>query len=680
MLCAISPLSAQAADFTISNGQTATTTQTLGAGANETGTVEEGGTIATTANTLTAIISTSAGSTITNNGTISTTGDSAHGTYVNVPGASSTFTNTGTLTTSGAGSHGFYALAGTGHSVTNSGGMATTGDGSMGVFLFADNSNVTNSGTISTSGDNAAAMFAFIGGSNTLTNNGLLMTTGDNSSALFSNAGSNNSLINNGTIITNGTESRGMLAHGSSNTLTNNGRVISNGTTAAMRVSNASGTIINQGYVTSVGGNAVEMSATDSTLIVKPGSIIDGTVLFDGGGNRILQYDVSGTGSAGGVLAINGTVTGSPTTTITNTSSLPSGTRVVQGGNVVAVVTPEQFGASQQLISNTVNDAGAVLNNRQQLALLGDTSGVNSGTQYATSTNTLSDAQNPNEWALRDRKVAWVEGFGSYQQRGAGGQTAESRSVSGGALAGVDLPQTDEGMRAGFYAGGFSGQLNVGTPTFRKLDSTGGMAGGYVGKSYGNYYVSGQFGAGFSQNDSDRYTGADTASADYSSYFLSPALTVMHPVQGDGITWVPNATLRYTAQFDGSYTETGSVTNQTVGSRNSHVIDGRLMLDGRFDAIESGQNGMLFPAFRIGLAAQTLLGNNSVSITTLGNNLSFDPDGNDYVGGIVGVTLTHTMGESAALYFDGEADLGLNKGGPGSNKGIAARIGAKWAW
>jgi hypothetical protein len=649
-ICIFAAFSAQAANFTVTNAQT--TTQSIGGGADETGIVEAGGSVATVGNNNVAVTSSSAGGTLINYGSLSTTGNSSYG--LRTTAASNILTNSGTVTTSGFGSYGLFATG-------------------------ANNSILTNTGTITTTGLQGFGLSTF--NANTLINSGNITTNGDQAYGIYS-SGANASLTNNGTVVTHGLEGHGMYGAAGNITLMNNGSVIVTGTDAyGVRVINNNSTFTNAGYVKSVASNTIVMSGNNATLILKPNSTVDGTVVFSGAG-RTLQYDVSGTGRAGSVTHITGTVTGSPTTSITNTSLLPSGAQVVQGGNTVAVVTPDQFGSSQQLINQTVTDAGNVLNNRQQLALLGDTTEAAGGTQYAASTSMMNDGSHPNAWAVRDRKVAWAEGFGSYQERGQTSDTSDSTARSGGVMAGVDLPQTSEGVRSGFYTGGFSGNLNVGETTFRSVDSTGGMAGGYVGKSYGEYYVSGQLGLGFSSNESDRYTGVDTASADYNSYFVSPSLTVMRPIKDKGVTWIPNATLRYTAQFNDSYNETGSITNQNVGSHTSNSLDGRLMLDARFDPMKLEQDRTLHPSLRAGIQGQTLLGSNSVDVTTLGNNLSFDPKGGDgYVDGIIGINLSQTTDAGGPeLYLDGEANLGLNKDGPSDNKGIVGRLGAKWTW
>ncbi|MDE3061236.1 MAG: hypothetical protein KGJ06_09515, partial [Pseudomonadota bacterium] len=102
------------------------------------------------------------------------------------------------------------------------------------------------------------------------------------------------------------------------------------------------------------------------------------------------------------------------------------------------------------------------------------------------------------------------------------------------------------------------------------------------------------------------------------------------------------------------------------------------MLEARFDP-EPMQQGTLKTALRAGIQGQTLLGGNKVNVQALGTTMSFDPSGGDnYVDGVVGGSLVRSLDEGLDLYGDAEANLGLNKGGAGSNKGIVGRIGARW--
>jgi len=597
--------------------------------------------------------------------------------------------------------------------ITNSG---TISGGNYGIYVDSSSNTLVNNGTINVMNASGHAMHSNNGNSNIITNNGTInfitsaygISSSGNNNTLTNNgfmevhhgitaSGTTNILANYGTILSHGVLGGGMQEATAGNSeLTNYGTIIGTGDTSYGLKGVDGNLLSNHGYIRTTGpgilgvgdaiaavnrgtianSDAIDLTGSNNTVTLGMNSFTRGTITFTGAANTLV-YDVANVPRTGGVIHVGGTITGADTVTISNTSSLPADAKIAQDGNSVAIITPEQFAGTQQIISQTLADAGTVLGNRQQLALLGDTTEAADGTQYAASSASLNDADTPGGWAVRDRKVAWAEGFGSYQERGEDGDLLDSKARAGGIMAGIDLPQSDSGYRSGVYVGGFMGTVDIGS-SFRTIDSNGAMAGGYVGKSFGGTYVSGQLGFGFSNNESDRFTGVDTASADYNSYFISPALTVMHPVRHNGITWVPSATVRYTAQFDDSYTESGSVVNQSVDSHTSNSLDGRMMLEAKF-APSQWKYGTFKPSLRAGIEGQTLLGNNKVNVQALSTNMSFDPKGGDgYVDGILGAGVIHSINERFDLYGDAEANLGLNKGGADSNKGAVGRIGARW--
>lgn len=660
-----------AANVTVGSGTTVTTPQEVNN--NEVGIVAAGGTIAVTGDDQWGLLANGDDITITNNGTITTSGNLSFlppsGLYVN--GNRITGTNNGSITTTGLDGIGIFA-GGADSTVINNGSITTGGAGAHGMQGGLTGGSMTNNGTIVTTATNTRGIV--FGGTNaSLINNGSIVVTGGGSSAGMGISGDTNcTIINNGSITTTNTNNNGVNFNtgGGGTVFKNNGTITATGHGIFSNADNI--TVGNYGRINAT--SAIEIDGDNNTVIIGANSTTAGTIDFDGTGGA-LRYDLANRGGSVTTLptAINGTHT---TTTI-----LSQGAKSVQSGNTMVVVTPDQFASTQQVITQTLTDAGVVVNNRQQLALLGETTELAEGRQYAASTASMNDATSPNDWALRNRTVAWAEGFGSYQERGENGDSSESTARSGGMMAGVDLPQSSSGYRVGFYVGGFAGNLDVGETSFREIDSAGGMTGGYIGQSFGDYYVSLGLGLGFSNNDSSRFTGVDTASADYTSYFASPSVTVMRPVKADMITWVPSVTVRYSAQYDDSYTETGSASaNQTVDSRLTHALNGRAMVEAKVAPYDVF-GGMLKPAVRAGVQGQTLLGDNNVDVRVLGSKLSFDPEGgNGFVDAVIGTSLNYEINQRLDVYFDGEANLGLNKGGVSENKGAVGRVGARWAF
>ncbi|WDR05116.1 autotransporter domain-containing protein [Devosia rhodophyticola] len=310
---------ALAASFTIINGQTETTTQTLN-DPNDTGTIEAGGTLATGANpallmlstgqstTNSGTISTSgaatygisssgATATITNSGTVNTSGNSANGIYS--IGATATISNSGTISTAGAGAHGIYSSgtaatatitnsgaintagnnaagivsAGVTASITNSGTISTLGQYANAIYSNGPAATITNSGTISTAGDNAYAIFS-AGVTANITNNGTISISGDSALGVYSN-GATATIVNNGTVNTSGIGGLGLYSAGSNSVITNNGTVNTTGKAASgIYAYGSTATVTNTGAISTSGDNAAGIrSNRDTVTITNSGTI-----------------------------------------------------------------------------------------------------------------------------------------------------------------------------------------------------------------------------------------------------------------------------------------------------------------------------------------------------------------------------------------------------------------------
>jgi hypothetical protein len=641
-----SPALANAANFTITSGNTVGA-QTIGAGAGETGTIDEGGTIST--NAASAATSTSVGGTLINRGTITTTGASnSHGMVSNA--ANNTVQNYGSITTNTNISNGMRSTA-TNTTMDNYGTIIANGPG---MRTSSTDNTLTNYGSIVTSGTNSEGIAA-AGDDNTIINNGTITVTTLNSDGLGSDGGTDgNTFINNGTINVSGTGTSGIANFSTNATVTNNGTINATGNTNIAIYNNANATVI-------LGAN----------------SKTNGSIDFNGGTNQ-LQYDVSGAARGGSIARVTGGVNGTVTTSVIGTASLAEGAQVVQSGDDVAVVTADNFAGTQQAISQTVNYTNDIINQRQQMALLGKNTGISSDTQVATDTSAFNDASPAAGWGMKQQHVAWAEGFGSYQERADHDDMAESQAVSGGVLTGVDMAPNDAGYKTGAYIGVFAGNVEMGANNFREIDNTGFLAGGYVGKEYGKYYVNGQLAAGFSNNDSDRQIGGTTASADYNSYFVSPSVTVMRPYAATGVTLVPSVTVRYTGQHDAGYSETGSVANQIVDSRFINTLGTRAVVEAHIEPTQF-EGGVLTPVLRAGVEGATTLGGGDADVTVLGSNLTFDPQGSDnVVDGILGANVAYDINSNVNIYADAEASVGLNHGSMSDNLGGTGRLGARW--
>ena len=280
------------------------------------------------------------------------------------------------ITTTGAFNDGM-AANGSGNTLTNRGSITTSGPNAYGMTAAWGQTNVgqlnntlINSGSVTTSGSNARAA-SILGGSGTINNSGTLTTTGSASPTAYLQ-GNNDQLINSGTISASGSGSDAVFSNtaGSSfvATIQNlaGGSIISqNG--SGIRTLNGNSTIINAGLVQSGIGTAITMGNGNDSLILQTGSVINGTA--DGGaGSNTVTLQGSGTASNAftnfQTLLMQGTLwnwTGSGTFTLAHVQTGTLNLTGTLGASATALVdSGATLQATAQNLPSTVTDNGLV--------------------------------------------------------------------------------------------------------------------------------------------------------------------------------------------------------------------------------------------------------------------------------------------------------------------------------
>jgi uncharacterized protein with beta-barrel porin domain len=227
------------------------------------GTISVDGNAATGSNRGAAMIATGGGNTLTNNGTISTTGDFNDGLVSNGTGGN-TLVNTGTITTTGQSAYGISATGN--ETITNTGTVTTSGITAHAVSVSGSDVTITNSGSlITTGGGGSSAAVVMQGTRDTLVNSGVIHATGGPDGVFSNTLGSSTATIRN-------------LA---------GGQIISdNG--SALRTLNGSTTIVNAGLLKSGTGIALDGGDGDITLTLQTGSRIVGAVNGGTGSNQVV--------------------------------------------------------------------------------------------------------------------------------------------------------------------------------------------------------------------------------------------------------------------------------------------------------------------------------------------------------------------------------------------------------
>jgi outer membrane autotransporter protein len=170
-------------------------------------------------------------STLTNNGSVSTTQNSVDG--LEATGSRNTLANTGHVSTQGASSE---ALIARGHDNTlrNSGTIATSGSSARGMIAEGNGNTFVNSGAIQTTGAGGEGIRADGGGTTnpagnaTIINSGTITTTGYTADGIRL-IGSGSTITNQGTITASGLEGRGIKVEGHGNRIDNSGTVLGTG-------------------------------------------------------------------------------------------------------------------------------------------------------------------------------------------------------------------------------------------------------------------------------------------------------------------------------------------------------------------------------------------------------------------------------------------------------------------
>ncbi len=605
--------SAWATSFTINSGETVTTAQTLDVDG-DTGLIVSGGFLNVTGIPITV---SDDNVVITNNGTITATQDAING---SAGTGTTTITNNGTIITTGVGGGGTSADAinFTGSAptliLTNNGTIQTFGSsGAEAVVMGGDNNIVINNGTIATAGETADAITTSCTNC-TITNNGTIITTGRRAHGIFYLSGADRETItitNTGSIIVQGNESDGLrLNNGADTTINNSGLIHA----------------FDPDFRAILGGTSVD------TLNLLSGSQIIGTIDLRGGTDIV---NISGANN-------------SSTLTFTNTEVI----RLVNGnglivGTVATVVDPTGQSISSAVLSNTTL---AIHNNvNQRLAHHKPLKPIQVATSELT-TGMVFQERGPQIWgsALGAKHSRGLEGI-------ALGYDHDYVGFTGGYE--VSFYKARIGLLGGFVktnikttgdAFGRLRSIETNTDSF--------FAGAYSQYFLGNINLTTTLMAGYEDHDNDRevvdnLNGFETAQADFSSFFISPSLTLSSAyVLDEYFELRPSATLAYSGGWYEDYAESGTTRSDLViDDRDAHALTGQLQLAAAYSPYEDNELEL-----RAGAKAR-YTDNDNIDVSLAGTNFQIpNTSDNDVYGGYIGMNLRIAIKEKINLIADVE--------------------------
>ncbi len=535
---------------------------------------------------------------------------------------------------------------------------------SIGGFIqtTGDNSTVENTGTVGASNTGAFDDAVAIGGLNTRFNNsgdvlGQILTvgvetaiinTGMAGSILVADSAVGANVTNSGIVASDinvqaadvsvensGTVQGAILALRENAAITNSGgvagRVETSGAVSRVTNSGAIGSfsgagdntrLINSGLIGRSGADSITFLGSGASLAVLPGSIIKGNISFLGGGTQTLEI--------GNGLSIDYTFSATPNRIMTN------GAPFILSGNRLATLDSTIFSTQDEQLADLTSGISSVLDRRLYGLRL---------QRQETATRSRSSAAGASPAAAQ---AVWIDTFGSYRNQDSDGAVTSNTQWVGGLMFGTD-PVDIGGVQTGFFVGGSKGRVKTDTDS-QSVDSQSFFVGTYATTQGAGLTFDLALTAGYSSFDQERQVlnnlvagGVETATADFDGWFVSPALTVTKPVEIAGHRLEGSLALRYAGLFLDGYTESGATANQTVDSRNVHIGVMRLQIAAPFESV-SADGSFLSYRLRAGFEARTNFGGDTIEGALLGQDISFNPGGDDSVlGGYLSLSGEYLM-------------------------------------
>lgn len=602
---------------------------------------------------------------INNRGTI--TGATLYGVAVN--GSLGTFSNTGVVS-GAAGLDVRFDLT----TLTNGG--TITGTVVEGVLVGGTITSLTNDGSIIGNDDAIEALnigsltnFGLINGDDdgidvdggdpndetsaigSLVNHGIIRGNDDGI-----DAGTITSLVNTGTIVggtTDGIGNSGVVAAVLSN-LVNSGLI-------------SAGSPQDLGYAIEVRG-PLGAANEDTNLTLNAGSILIGYVDLGGGTNTLnIGHGRSLNSTFDGDIALStlpvlGNTNGA-LVAVLDTPGAPDERQIV-------AVDQSAFLSFDDALYALVSGIGQATEIRQR-ALRSDPS-LGFASRFAAASDPQPGAFAAfNDAPPFDPNRFWVEAFGSYRQDQSDRTGNDFHHLTGGLVAGVDVPldpNTTFGVMAGFAGATSENEIDT-----QETDALSFFAGVYGSTEAMDLAWDGSLTVGYTDYEADRVTannlvagGLETARADFGGWFINPQVTATreatNPFAGrifHGFTAAPtlqqSVSLSYTGLFLNGYTETGTTNPLTLNSRSVHIASARAALTLPFERIEAN-GATTTQRLTGGVEARTQFGDDTVSGTLLGKAVSTTLDDDNFAGGaFVGLSGTYETASGVTAYANAEA-------------------------
>lgn len=258
-----------------------------------------------------------------------------------------------------------------------------------------------------------------------------------------------------------------------------------------------------------------------------------------------------------------------------------------------------------------------------------------------------------------DSRQYWVQGFGALRDQDGDGPAVDTDHQLAGFVSGMDM-RSSTSTRAGVFFGGSLSNVDAEFNS-QETDVDSAFGGVYLSTLRGRTAIDMAVTVGYSDYERERRvannlvaTGIETARADYDGWFISPELTLTRPFWPSfwpmGRRIEQSVTLRYAGLFLDGFTENGTAAPLSVNDRDVHVGQARYQLATPLthQAKDGAQSRLLLNG---GAEVRTQFGDRDVSGTLLAQGISFNPGGEETVGGVfAGLSAEHITADGMTFH------------------------------
>jgi hypothetical protein len=307
------------------------------------------------------------GNAIANVGAATTQG--AYSTAVRVRGATGASATTSSVRTYGIYSDGINVVASNGPvTITNNGSVRTSGFDSYGIFAAGNGAvAVSGSGTVATTGNAGIGIYATSSGGPVTVSTGAVTTTGATAAGIVALANAGTATVTSGAVSTTGADAIAIGARGISASVTANGTVTRTGAlgplspAAAIGVQGTNGSAsANVGTVTASGtGLSAVLAAATTTagVTVRTGGVITGNVdginITSGTGSTIANGGTINTGTGYAIRATGGPAAIANSGTINGRVLLSAANDSLVNSGIFNATQSSDFGAGTDSFTNS---------------------------------------------------------------------------------------------------------------------------------------------------------------------------------------------------------------------------------------------------------------------------------------------------------------------------------------